>query len=153
MAGLREASGRNLQALQAFAMRFERPRRSANDPLVRHIEDLVLAARDGTQPAPVTSDDRELIEQERHLLKQPLPEAFAQVAIRYPDLAALITDRLSDPAWVDAITADSGLDPPELGLFRRDGGEGRGTFAISSGDSSETRSSHRRAHWIRARTA
>ena len=113
MAGLRDASGRNLRALRAFAMRFERPRRSANDPLVRHVEDLVLAARDGTKVAPVTSDDRELIEQERQLLKLPLAEAFARLAKSLPDLGAL-AETLSDPAWIDAATTDTGLDPPDL---------------------------------------
>ena len=123
MAGLREASGRNLRALEAFAMRFERPRRSGNDPLVRHVEDLVLAARDGSQPGQVTSDDRALIEQERQLLKRPLAGAFAQLANGYPDLAAL-AETLSDPAWIDAARTDTDLDPPELGTFPATGVNG-----------------------------
>jgi hypothetical protein len=113
IAGLRGASGRNLRALQAFAVRFERPRRSANDPLVRHVEQLVvLAAKNGTSPPELETAESDLIEQERELLRLKRDDAFARLADRYPTLAQL-ANTVSDPAWAEGARANPALDGPE----------------------------------------
>ena len=116
VAGLRAASGRDLRALQAFTRPFEhheRPRRSRNDPLVHHVEALAAAARDGSPPPPVSSDEEGVVEQERQLLKLPLPEAFSHLASRCPELAVL-AEKLSDPVWIEGVRTDPGLDSPRL---------------------------------------
>lgn len=85
-----------------------------DDPLVRHVAELVLAASAGDDPPPLTAEEAAITEQERRLLAIPLADAFAVLASRSEHVGRL-ANRVSDPAWQTAARADPSSDlPPSL---------------------------------------